>query len=81
LAGVFRSHGLKCRLLCELDLSLFHLILEVKRGAELVFRQEILRTMPDEVIYAHRFKDLSLEGQALLVKDKFGKSLYQLDLP
>jgi hypothetical protein len=79
-AKAFRSHGLKCRLLCELDLSSFHLMLEVKRGGELVFSQEILRTLPDEVIYAHRFKDLSLEGETLLVKDKFGRSLFELNL-
>jgi len=80
-AKTFRSHGLECRLLCELALSSFHLRLEVERGDELVFSQEILRTLPDEVVYAHRFKDLSLEGETLLVKDKFGRSLFALNLP
>jgi hypothetical protein len=80
-AKTFRSHGLKCRLLCELELSSFHLTLEVERKGEVFFAQEILRTLPDEIIYAHQFKDLSLEGETLLLKDKFGGTLFALRLP
>ncbi|GAB3375216.1 hypothetical protein [Massilia agri] len=79
-ARTFRSAGLACRLLCELDLSSFHLILEVKHGERQVFAQEILRTLPDEVVYSHRFHDVVLEGQALIVRDKFGKSLFELHI-
>lgn len=77
---LFRSAGIACQLLCELDLSFFHLKLEVQRGGEQIFSREILRTLPDEVAYAHRFKDIVLEGQTLLVRDKFGTSLFALDL-
>ena len=77
---MFRSTGVSCQLLCELDRSAFQLILEVQRGGEQIFSQEILRTLPDEVAYAHRFKDVVLEGHTLIVRDKFGKSLFALSL-
>jgi hypothetical protein len=79
-AKTFRSAGLRCRLLCELDLSSFHLTLEVKHGERPIVAQEILRTLPDEVVYAHRFRDVILAGQSLIVRDKFGKSLFGLNI-
>jgi hypothetical protein len=77
---LFCSAGLKCRLLCELDLSWFHLVLEVERKGEVIFSQEILRTLPDEVVYAHRFKEVRLDGQTLRVEEKFGKPLFELNI-
>lgn len=73
----FRTVGLKCRLQCKLDLSWFHLILEVERAGQIVFSQEILKTLPDEVIYAHRFKDIKFDGQTVIVQDKFGEPLFE----
>jgi hypothetical protein len=67
-------------LLCELDLSWFHLVLEVERKGEVIFSQEILRTLPDEVVYAHRFKEVRLDGQTLRVEEKFGKPLFELNI-
>lgn len=77
---LFRSVGLKCRLLCELDLSWFHLVLEVERKGEVIFSQEILRTLPDEVMYAHRFKEVRLDGQTVRVEEKFGKPLFEFNI-
>jgi hypothetical protein len=77
---LFRSAGLKCRLQCELDLSWFHLVLEVERKGEVIFSQEILRTPPDEVVYAHKFKEVRLDGQILRVEEKFGKPLFELNI-
>jgi len=79
-AKTFRALGLKCKLLCELDLSAFHLRLEVERDGKPFFSQEILNTLADEVVYAHRFKDVKLDGQTLLVQDKFGRSFFELDV-
>jgi hypothetical protein len=77
---LFRSAGIKCRLQCELDLSWFYLVLEVERDGQCIFSQEILRTLPAAVVYAHRFKDVELDDQVLVVKDKFGKPLFELDV-
>jgi hypothetical protein len=77
---LFRSTGLKCRLKCELDLSWFYLVLEVERDGQCVFSQEILRTLPAAVIYAHQFKDVELNDHVLAVKNKFGKPLFELDV-
>lgn len=77
---LFRSAGLKCRLKCELDLSWFYLVLEVERDGQCVFSQEILRTLPAAVVYAHRFKDVELDDQVLVVKDKFSKPIFELDV-
>jgi len=76
----FRVEGLTCTLQCALDMSCFRLILEIERHGQLVYSQEILRTLPDELIYTHRFKDIKLEGEAVVVQDKFGKPLVTVPL-
>lgn len=75
LEKTFRAEGIKCRLTCKLDLSNFRLILEIERRGQSVFCQEILSTLPDEVVYAHRFKDIKFDGEAVIVQDRFGNSL------
>ncbi|MGI4718396.1 MAG: hypothetical protein ACRYGO_12800 [Janthinobacterium lividum] len=79
-ARTFRSAGLRCRLLCELDLSCFRLVLEVERDGQLIFSQEILRTLPDELVFVHRFEEIKLVGDTLHVEDKFGKPLFETNL-
>lgn len=79
-ARTFRSAGLRCRLLCELDLSCFRLVLEVERDGQRIFSQEILRTLPDELVFAHRFKEVKLAGTTVCVEDRFGKPLFELHL-
>ncbi|MCS0628935.1 hypothetical protein NX786_06270 [Telluria mixta] len=75
LEKTFRAEGVKCRLKCKLDRSYFRLTLEIDRRGHIIFSQEILRTLPDEVMYAHRFKDIKLDGETLVVQDKFGNAL------
>lgn len=79
-AKTFRQAGLRCRLLCELDLSCFRLVLEVERDGQPLFSREILRTLPDELVFAHRFKEIKLVDDTLCVEDKFGKPLFALNL-
>jgi hypothetical protein len=76
----FRAAEVRCRLQCKLDLSCFRLILEIERHGQLVFSQEILRTLPDELVYSHRFKDINFDGEAVIVQDRFGKSLATIPL-
>ncbi|MYN30284.1 hypothetical protein [Duganella levis] len=77
---MFHSAGIKCKLDCELDLFCFSLTLEVERGDMCIFSQEILKTIPDEVVYAHRFKGIKLDGQILTVYDKFDKTVWEMSV-
>jgi hypothetical protein len=72
----FKFIGLKCRLLCALRMSYFSLTFEATRGRELVFSQEILRTIPDEIVFMHRFKEVKFANGQLIVIDKFGGVLF-----
>jgi hypothetical protein len=72
----FKSIGLKCRLLCAFGINYFSLTFEATRGRELVFSQEILRTIPDEITFSHRFKEIKFENGQLIVVDKFGTVLF-----
>jgi len=76
----FRAAGIQCRLRCALDLSDFRLTLEIEHNGALVFSQEILSTLPDEIAYAHRFKDIVLDDDAVIVRDKFGQPLVAVPL-
>lgn len=76
----FRAERIKCRLRCKLDLLYFRLTLEIEYSGQLVLSQEILRTLPDEVVYSHRFKDIHLDKQSVIVRDKFGAPLATIPL-
>ena len=56
----------------------FVLTLELKSKGTVVFDAPILETKPDETIFAYRFKDVVLEGQTVVVKNKFGKPTFSL---
>ncbi|MDP2314841.1 MAG: hypothetical protein Q8P41_18210 [Pseudomonadota bacterium] len=77
---LLRSVGLEASLLCRLDTERFVLTLRLDRKGERVFEREILETKPDELIFAYRFKEVVLEGNTVVVKNKFGKPTYELDL-
>lgn len=72
----FKLIGLKCRLLCAFKVNYFSLTFEAIRGHELIFSQEILRTMPDEVTFSHRFKEMKFVDGQIVVTDKFGTILF-----
>lgn len=73
----FKSAGLKCRLLCALTMTFFKLTLEVERAGMVIFSQDILRTIPDEIVYAHKFKDVNFSNDQLVVVDKFGNVIFK----
>lgn len=68
-----RAHA---SLLCSLDSQRFRLVLKLENKNGIVFEEEILTTKPDELLFAHRFKELAIDGNAIVVNDKFGKQLY-----
>lgn len=75
---VLRPVGLHASLLCSLDQERFRLSLKLERKGVPVFDQQILETKPDEIIFAHRFKEVALDGDDVVVKDKFGKTLFSI---
>jgi hypothetical protein len=75
-----RPSGLRATLLCSLDSQRFSLVLHLSRKGQVVYDRQILVTKPDEIIFAHRFKQLIQGGDTLSVLDKFGRSTFSLDL-
>ena len=77
---LLRPTGLRASLLCALDADAFRLRLKLERKDVAVFDREILKTRPDELIFAHRFKDVVVDGDAIVVKDLFDKVLFSLPI-
>ena len=63
--------GLKVLLHCDLDPKRFRLELQLQRGADVVREWTVVETRPDELIFAHRFKSLLVEGPNIVVRSKF----------
>lgn len=80
VAKKFPSIGVKCNLNCELDLSWFRLSLVIEHDEGGAFSEEILRTLPDEIVYTHMFKNVQVDGRTLTVYDKFGMPLWKMSV-
>lgn len=78
---LLRQVGLQASLLCSLDPERFRLVLKLEKKHRAVFEQQILETKPDELIFAHRFKEVVVDGDSVVVKDKFGKALFSMPIP
>jgi hypothetical protein len=77
---LLRPAGLKAWLLCSMDTHRFVLTLVLERKGAKIFDQPIMATRPDEIIFAYQIKDIVLEGDSVVVQDKFGKPTYTLRL-
>lgn len=77
---LFRETGLRAALLCSLNMDRFQLTLTLERKGELVFEKAILETKPDEIIFAHKFRDVIVEEGILKVLNMFEKPIFELDL-
>ncbi len=77
---LLRGVGLRASLLCTLDTERFVLTLKLERKGDTVFEQPILETQPDELIFAYQFKEVVLEGETIVVKNKFGEPTFAVDL-
>ncbi len=67
-------------LVCSLDQYKFILRLILKRDQLVIFEKQILETKPDEIIFAYRFKNMFINNDELVVADKFGDSLYRMNI-
>lgn len=77
---LLRAVWLRASLLCSLDSERFILTLQLESKDKIVFMEPILETKPDEIIFAYRFKEVVLDGDTVVVKNKFGESIYTLEL-
>jgi hypothetical protein len=77
---LLRASGVTATLRCSLDTERFTLTLILERGSRVLFAEEILSTKPDEIIFAHKFKDVILDGDQIRVLDKFKKEMFAIEL-
>lgn len=76
----FKKHGIRATLICDLDTERFALTLQLKRGTW-EQRVRVLETLPDEIIFQHKFKDVLVKGNSVVVTDSFGGEAYSLQIP
>lgn len=77
---LFRAIGLRASLLCSLSMEGFELTLQIDRKGEILEKRMILQTKPDEIIFQHQFKELVMDGDQLMVKNRFGEVISTLSL-
>lgn len=77
---LLRPAGIRASLLCSLDTNRFVLTLRLESKGHVLFEKPILETKPDEIIFAHQFKEVALDGQTVTVRDKFGKPTFSINL-
>lgn len=77
---LLRAAGLRASLMCRLAMDRFVLTLRLERRGDIVFEEPVLETKPDELIFDYRVKDVALEGDTVVVKDKFGRPTFSLPL-
>jgi hypothetical protein len=81
-AKLFRALGVHATLECSLDCIRFSLVLVIREGSAkgpIVFRRQILKTLPDYIIFYWRFKEVVAKKHSLVVLDSTGKTLFQID--
>lgn len=77
----FKEIGIKATLFCVMTIDAFSLSLILSKKKEIVFRKEILNTLPDEMCYHYQFKDIVFENNNIIVTGWYdAPPLYELDL-
>lgn len=76
-----RKKDILASLECKIDIKQFYLFLKIYKRDKLILNKCILTTLPDELIYLHRFKDIVIKQNEVIVKNKFGDvvEVIQLD--
>ena len=77
---VVRDSGLKCVLRCRLTMDCFTLSVDVHRGDELVLSDEAVRTLPDEIFFESKLKDVRVDHNTLVLLDRSGEVYYERSL-
>lgn len=77
---LLRPVGIRAALMCRLTTEKFVLSLRLSAKGMTLWEEQILETLPDEIIFAHKFKSVALKDDAIVVLDKFGNETYSVDL-
>lgn len=72
--------GLRGSLLCTMDTERFVLTLRLERKGEVLHEASLLETKPDELCFAHQFKDLVIRDGKLIVTSSVSEPLVEFDL-
>lgn len=73
-----KALGIKCFLNCKLTIRNFRLTMLVLKNGKTIFERRILETEPDEIVFTPMFKDICLDGDKLVVLDRFGDPVFQV---
>jgi hypothetical protein len=72
---IIKSARVHAVLRCVLSIDSFQLNLEIYRDGH-VDLVNVLRTIPDEVVYSHMFSTIKYESGCVKIYDRFGNSVY-----
>jgi hypothetical protein len=72
----FKQHDLTAALSCKMTQEVFSLRLCVLRHKTTVFDEVILETETDEVVFNHKFKDIIIDNDNLVVTARIGSPLW-----
>lgn len=79
-ARMFRDIGIKCILNCKLTMQAFHLYLQIMKGKEEIFNEEIYTSLPDEICFHNELKDVILVDDKIVVIGKLNNAVYEVKL-
>jgi hypothetical protein len=79
---IFKEQSIKASLFCKLTCNYFSLELIIEKNKKEILKKEILKTLPNAIMYKYEFKDIVIENNILkVIKDDYDKStLYKLQL-
>jgi len=72
-----KGTGLRASLNCKLTNHNFTLTLRVAKDSKVIYESEVLNTPPDEIVFAHMFKDLIVTESGFQVTNKFDEVIYE----
>jgi hypothetical protein len=81
----FKTHGIKCALICSMTLDKFTLTLNISKNGVQCFEEVILTTPPDEVAFHYKFKDLLVDDTHIIVttnlRSESERILFKMPIP
>ena len=77
---LFRPHGIRTELRCCLTMSEFRLTFAATKKGGVIYEKCIFETKPDEICFAHKFKEVKLLDDNFVVVAAFADPLFSLPL-